>query len=209
MSEPMKNDSVQSFLEQLASAAPAPGGGAAAALSGAMGAALISMVANLTLGKKNYAAVQGQMRGTRDQSERQRKKLMALMAEDEAAFTRVTDAMKMPHDTAELAAAREAAMQEALKAATNVPMEIAQACGAVLKMGLPMAEIANRQLISDDGVAALLAEAGMKSAALNVMINLKHIKDADFVAKTQARLDGLLKLSALREQTYDYVSARL
>ncbi len=210
MSPQMTGLPVTDFLDELASSAPAPGGGAVAALAGALGAALVSMVGNLTLGKKDYVGVQDQVTALLAQSESLRGRLAALIEEDYAAFIRLSAAMKLPRATDEEKAARTEAVQTALKGATEVPQQIAEACAAAMKLCRPMAEIGNKNAVSDAGVAVLMAEAGLRAAALNVLINLGTIKDMEFVARERARLDDLLRGSAaLRDEVYAYVVSRL
>ncbi len=210
MSPQMTGKPVTEFLDELASSAPAPGGGAVAALAGALGAALVSMVGNLTLGKKDYVGVQDQVNDLLAQSERLRGRLASLIEEDYAAYMRLSAAMKLPRATDEEKAARAEAVQAALKGATDTPQQIAETCAAAMKLCRPMAEIGNKNAVSDAGVAVLMAEAGLRSAALNVLINLGTIKDADFVARERARLDKLLEGSAaLRDEVDDYVVSRL
>ena len=163
---------VTNFLDELASNAPAPGGGSVASLSGALGAALVSMVCNLTLGKKKYADVQNEIEILVDQSEALRLKLADLLEADVQAYTGVSTAYKMPKGSPAETAARSEAIQEALEAATVVPMEVAAACCQVLDLCTPAAEKGNVNAVSDAGVAALMAEAGLRSAALNVIINI-------------------------------------
>jgi len=206
----MTDRPVTAFLDVLASSAPAPGGGAVAALAGALGSALVSMVANLTLGKAGYEGVQGRVGELLGQSEGLRRRLAALIADDYDAFMRLSGAMKMPRSSDAEKAARTAALQAALKGASEVPLQIAEACAAAMQLCRPMAEIGNKNAVSDAGVAVLLAEAGLRSAALNVLINHGLIKDAEFVAAQRARLDGLLAGSGVRrDEVYDYVVSRL
>jgi formiminotetrahydrofolate cyclodeaminase len=201
---------VTSFLDELASNAPAPGGGSVAALSGALGAALISMVCNLTLGKKGYEEVQDEISGLLARSEALRKELADLLEADVAAYTAYSQASKMPRDTEEQKASRAEAMQAALKNATMVPMGIAEAAVKVIDLCMPTAEKGNKWAVSDAGVAVLMAEAALRSAALNVLINLGTIKDQEFVAEKRAYLDGLLAgKGVVRDQIYDYVVGRL
>ena len=201
---------VTNFLDELASNAPAPGGGSVAALSGALGAALVSMVCNLTLGKKGYEEAQGDIEGLLAQSEALRKQMADLLEADVAAYTAYSQTAKMPRDTEEQKAARTEAMQAALKNATMVPMRIAEAAVKVMDLCMPAAEKGNKWAVSDAGVAVLMAEAALRSAALNVLINLGTIKDADFVAEKRAYLAGLLAGKGLmRDQIYDYVASKL
>jgi methenyltetrahydrofolate cyclohydrolase len=204
------NKTVAEFLDALSSSAPAPGGGSVAALSGAMGAALVSMVCNLTLGKKKYAAVQDDIQMLVDQAEALRHELTGLLQADVEAFTVVSLAYKMPRDTPEEKTARSAAIQEALKQATMPPIRVAETCVKVLDLCTPAAEKGNRQAVSDAGVAALMAEAGLRSAALNVLINLNAIKDEAFCQKWGDRLEALLKdKPAMKDQIYDLVVQKL
>lgn len=181
-----------------------------AALSGALGAALISMVCNLTVGKKKYAAVQDDVRAILEQSEALRHELVDLLEADVAAYTRVSEAMKMPRDTEEKKAARAEAMDRALKNATDVPLQVAEACVKIIDLCQPAAEKGNVNAVSDAGVAVLMAEAGLRSAALNVLINLGWIKDEAFVIENQASLDALLEgKAALKDELYDLVVEKL
>jgi formiminotetrahydrofolate cyclodeaminase len=198
------------FLDELASNAPAPGGGSVASLSGALGAALVSMVCNLTLGKKGYEDVQGDIKDLVARSEALRQELAGLLEADVAAYTAYSQTAKMPRDTDEQKAERTKAMQAALKNATEVPMHIAEAAVKVMDLCMPAAEKGNRWAVSDAGVAVLMAEAALRSAALNVLINLGSIKDQDFVAEKRVTLDNLLLgKSVMRDQIYDYVISKL
>jgi formiminotetrahydrofolate cyclodeaminase len=206
----LSDKTLRVFLDELASSAPAPGGGSAAAVLGSMGAALVSMVCNLTVGKKKYADVQGDIEAILEQSEGLRLKLLDLMEADVEVYTGVSEAFKMPRGTDEEKATRTAAIQEALKAATLVPLDVAQACVDALALCTPAAEKGNVNAVSDAGVAALAAEAGLRSAALNVLINLGLIKDQGFVDEQQAKLDSLLKdKPALKEEVYALVVSKL
>jgi formiminotetrahydrofolate cyclodeaminase len=210
MSENLTEQTLVEFLDALSSSAPAPGGGSVSALSGALGAALVSMVCNLTLGKKKYADVQQDITALVEQSEALRGELTALLQADVEAYTGVSIAYRMPKETDEQKAARSAAIQEALKKATVVPMQIAETCGRVLDLCTPAAEKGNVYAVSDAGVAALMAEAGLRSAALNVIININAIKDQDFANEMREKLDGLLEnKSELKDQIYDLVVEKL
>ncbi|MBN1135388.1 MAG: cyclodeaminase/cyclohydrolase family protein [Anaerolineae bacterium] len=201
---------VTSFLDDLASSLPAPGGGSVAALSGALGAALISMVCNLTLGKKGYEGVQADIEALLTQSEALRHEMVDLLEADVAAYTAYSQAAKMPRDTDEQKAVRTAAMQDALKNATMPPLHIAEAAVKIMDLCMPAAEKGNKWAVSDAGVAVLMAEAALRAAALNVLINLGTIKDQDFVAEKRAHLDGLLAgKGVMRDEIYDYVASKL
>jgi formiminotetrahydrofolate cyclodeaminase len=210
MTERLIDKPVSQFLTELASSAPAPGGGSVAALSGALGAALVSMVCNLTVGKKKYADVEKDIKALLENSERLRHKLADLLQADVQAYTAVSQAMKMPRATDEEKVARAKVMQQALKKATDVPLQIAEACVEVIALCQPAAEKGNKNAVSDAGVAILLAEAGLRSAALNILINLGWIEDQSFTAEKQRQLDALLAgKPAVRDQVYDYVVEKL
>jgi len=206
----LTNKPVNEFLGELASASPAPGGGSVAALSGALGAALVSMVCNLTIGRKKYAAVEAEMRGILAQSEALREQLTQLLEADVAAFTQVSEAMKLPRDTEEQKATRTAQLQTALKHATAVPMRIAEACVKVIDLCKPVAEMGNANAVSDAGVAVLAAESGLRAAALNVMINLAWLDDEAFVTEQDQKLRQLLENKAgIKEDVYELVASKL
>ena len=210
MTDKLTQAQVTTFLDDLASSKPAPGGGSVAGLTGALAAALLSMVGNLTIGKKKYEAVQEDITDMVGKSEKLRKDLTDLIEADIAAYTELNQTMKMPRETDEQKAARDKAMDTALKAATNVPLRIAEACAAVMNLCGPFAAKGNTNAISDVGVAVLLAEAGLRSAALNVLINLGYLKDDAFIKQAHEALDGLLENKPkLRDDIYEYVVNKL
>ncbi len=206
----IKDKSLESFLDALASKASTPGGGSAAAIMGAMGAALVSMVCNLTVGKKNYLEVEAEMQGVLSRTEGLRERLTDMVRADVAVFDRVMGAYGMPKDTEAQQTARSAAIQEALKAATEVPLNCARACAEVIALCRPVAEKGNRNVISDAGVGVLAAYAALRSAALNVYINTGAIKDRDFVEARLAELGRIMEgTEAETEAVYETVKARL
>lgn len=179
---------LDAFLEDLSSGAPVPGGGSVAALSVALGAALLVMVANLTLGRKRYQAVQEQVDGLKVRAEAVRARARRLAQDDEAAYQVVSVAMKMPRDTEEAAELRTLRVQEALKGAAFPPLETLRAASETLDLALELARVGNRSAISDVGSAALMAVAGYRAAALNVEINLVSIQDEAWVRATRERM---------------------
>ena len=183
---------VESYLNKLASADPEPGGGSAAALAGALGAALVSMVTNLTLGKEKFAAVQDDVAELKKKSETLRAELEELVTLDALAYREVAAAMKMPKDTDERKEQRRQVMQVALKGAAEVPLKVAEAAVEVARLSLPAAEKGNPNAVSDAGVAVLLADAAAHSAALNARINLVWIEDEDVKRGTWARIEAIL-----------------
>ena len=184
----IKEKQIQLFLDELASKAPTPGGGSAAAILGAMGAALVSMVCNLTIGKEKYAGVEEELKSVLDQAEKLRSRLTDMIQADVQVFDRVMASYGMPKGSDDEKAARSAEIQEALKAATDVPLECAIASAEVIKLSLAVAEKGNLNVISDAGVAVLAGYAALKSAALNVSINIGGIRDAAFVEDRRAQL---------------------
>ena len=188
----IKDDSIQKFLDELAGSSSTPGGGSAAALMGAAGAALVSMVCNLTIGKKNYADVEPEMRDVLRQSESLRHRLTGMINDDVAAFNQVMAAYDLPKNNEEEKARRAAAIQRTLMQATQVPLNCAQACSEVMQLAKRAAEKGNVNVVSDAGVAVLAACAGLKSAALNVYVNTAAIKDEAFNEHKLAELDNVL-----------------
>lgn len=206
----IKDMSIQTFLDELASKASTPGGGGAAAVSGAMGAALISMVAHFTIGKKGYEDVGSQSQEILAAAEVLRMKLTDAIADDVRVFNRVMASYGMPKETDEQKAARSAEIQEALKEATDVPLECARLCYEVIKLSQPIAEIGNKNVISDAGVAVLAGYAGLRSAALNVYINIGGIKDKEFADDRQQQLEAMLSdMESLKEDIYNIVKDKL
>lgn len=204
------NSSIQTFLDDLASERPTPGGGGAAAVSGAIGAALVSMVANLTIGKKNYEAVWQDLEAVNAKAEALRVELIRAIDEDVVAFNAVMGAYGLPRATDDEKAKRAAAIQAALKDATLAPLRAVKACFEVIRLSAAAAEKGNLNVISDAGVAVLSANAGLRSAALNVFINAKAIKDRDFAEKQIAEVNALLAQAAeTTEAVYQIVRSKI
>ncbi len=185
---------VNDFLAELASASPTPGGGSVAALSGALGASLCSMVCNLTIGKKKYVEVEEDLKRVLKETERLRLELTRLIDEDAAAFDKVMVAMKLPKETDDEKAARKAAIQDSLVDAASVPLAVMDKCVEVVELSVAVAEKGNVNAVSDAGVAALNARAGAHAARLNVLINLGGIRaerHAVFVEKARIALNKM------------------
>jgi formiminotetrahydrofolate cyclodeaminase len=201
---------VTQFLDELASSAATPGGGSGAAIMGALGAALVSMVCNLTIGKKNYAEVEPEMRSVLHDAEALRQRLADMVAEDIAAFNGLMAAYGLPKLSDEDKAARGAAIQHALRAATEAPLACARACAEVIKLSMRAAEVGNRNVISDAGVGALAAQAALRSAALNVDINVPSLQDQAFAKACRDEMDALLASAVpLSEQAIALVKSKL
>jgi methenyltetrahydrofolate cyclohydrolase len=187
---------VAQFLDDLASAEPTPGGGSAAAVVGATAAALVSMVCNVTLGKKGQEAVESEMKAVRDLSERLRARLTAMAAADIAAFDGLMAAYRLPKASETEKQSRAAAIQDNLRAATETPLECARACAEVIALSRRAGQSGYSGVISDAGVAALSANAALRSAALNVFINVPALKDRDFAAQATSEIERLLEIYA-------------
>ncbi len=181
------------FLDELASSSPAPGGGSVAALSGALGAALSSMVCNLTRGKQGYETAQAEIAEKLDKSEELRIGLTELIDKDTEAFNEVMNAIKMPKETEDQKEQRRKALQLAFKHAAEVPLETARKCIQVLEIARIVAEKGNKNSISDAAVSALMAQTGVQAAVLNVRINLSSIKDTKYVQQVSTELQELLQ----------------
>lgn len=181
------------FLDELASNSPAPGGGSVAALSGALGAALSSMVCNLTRGKQGYENVQAEIKEILEKSERLRKDLTELIDKDTDAFNEVIKTLQMPKETESQKELRRQALQTAFKQAAEVPLETARKCTQLLDIARIAAEKGNKSSISDAAVSALMAQTGVQAAMLNVRINLSSIKDTDYVQQVSNELHDLLQ----------------
>ncbi|MEE9395069.1 MAG: cyclodeaminase/cyclohydrolase family protein [Planctomycetota bacterium] len=191
MSDDLANPLLDEFLRDLASGAPTPGGGAVAGLCGALGAALTSMVANLTIGKKKYAAVENEFKERLAPLETARYKLRQLMDDDARVFAAYMAAWKLPKGDDDAKAARKEAIRLATLDASEVPLRTLEACRDLLPAIRFAAESGNQNAVSDAGIAALLVTCGAKAAAMNVKINLAGLKGCDY-AKTKDRLDELM-----------------
>jgi formiminotetrahydrofolate cyclodeaminase len=206
----IKDQPIQRFLDELASQSPTPGGGSAAAIMGAMGAALVSMVCNLTVGRKQYAAVEDEMQAMLGQAEALRARLTGLVQADIAAFKQVMGAYGLPKDTEEQREARSQAIQAALKAATDVPLECAKVAAEILRLSKAAAEQGNRNVVSDAGAAASAGYAALRCSALNVYVNVGSIKDPGFVASRLEELNRVLAgMDELEQEVFQLVKGKL
>ncbi len=179
------------FLEDLASASPTPGGGSAAAYAAAMGAALVAMMARLTLGKKKYADVEEEMQAILAQAESLRAALTRAVEEDAAAFEAVMAAFKLPKGTDEEKKARAQAIQEATLRAARVPLETARRAVEVMALAERAASLGNVNAVTDAASGAAMARAALTAASYNVRVNLSALKDEAAVAEMRAALTDL------------------
>ena len=193
---------VDKFLETLASSAPTPGGGGAAALCGALAIALGNMVGNLTLGKKKYAAVQEDIAALNTKAEALRADFVALIDADAEAFAPLSKAYGIPKDDPE----RAEVMETALLKAVQPPMEIMRKCVKALEVISEYAAKGSALAISDAGCAAALARAAADAAALNVRINTKSMTDHKVANHLNVEANSLvMHCNLVAEEIYDTV----
>ncbi len=201
---------IRAFLDELASDSPAPGGGSVAALGASLGSALVSMVANLTIGKEKYRESWQMMEDIVNKSETLRFKFVDLMNRDTESFNSFMTAMKMPKATDEEKAVRKKAMGEASKLATEVPLLTLEACVELTELAYLAAKNGNTNTISDAGSAALLGEAAGRAAAYNVKINLPGVTDGSFADDFRVRMEeALLQLKNNVEKTTGVLDSAL
>jgi methenyltetrahydrofolate cyclohydrolase len=181
---------VKDFISTLAADSPAPGGGSVSALAGALSAALCAMVARLTLGKEKYRGAWEEMERLRDEADSLSSRLMDLVEEDSAAYTKVMAAFQIPK---EQQSAREDAVQSAFKEAASVPMETLRVTAELLDLVKSALNQGNPNCLTDAGVAAQLMRAAANGAAYNVRINLAGIKDPDFRSRLSTETSRLLE----------------
>jgi len=196
-----RSESLEKYIDDLAARLPAPGGGSAVALVGALGMALLSMVSNFTLGKENYKGSEREIEEILKRSEVLRGKLTRLIDEDIRVYSRVSKAYRLPRTTERGKELRAREIEQACKEALTVPLEVVHHCSEGLGLARRLVEIGNVRLVSDVGVAAALLEAALKGAEINVEINLGAIKDKDFVEEKRKVVGSLVKGSLeIREE---------
>jgi len=201
---------IAGFLDALASEAPAPGGGAAAALSGALAAACAEMVARFTAGRPKFAAVEPIMQGAIADLEAARHVLLALMEADATAFAAVSAAYKLPKGSDEERAARESAVQAALRLAMEPPLEVMRCACDVLTIAEMLAGAGNPTVASDAACAALLGEAAVRAGAVNVLANVSLLRDEAAAGEARQAVAQLEeRAGALRERTMAAFHMRL
>jgi methenyltetrahydrofolate cyclohydrolase len=205
LDSPLKN-----YLDDLAAKLPAPGGGSAAALASALGAALNSMVLNFTAGNEKFKAVEKEAGNFLARSEEIRNELTGLVQKDVDAYSKVGTAYKMPRNGDSEKQARSAAIQSALKEAVQIPRRIMELSFAVTQLCRDILPVGNLNLISDIAVAAVLAEAGMEAGFVNVEINLASITDLKFNDHLRSGIEPLIREgSEIKKQVWNEVFRRI
>jgi methenyltetrahydrofolate cyclohydrolase len=204
------SEPLQVYLDDAASKKPAPGGGSVSGCVGALGAALVGMVCNLTRGREKFADVETEIVALVEASETARARLERLLQDDTTAYSGVITAYGMPKDTPEEQEARSAAVQSGLIVAADVPLEICRVAVEVCRLAKVAAGIGNPQAVTDAGIGAILGEAAVVGAALNVQINLGSIKDEAYVAAAAAEIKALQEeAAALRAETHAITLAKI
>ena len=197
-------ESCRKFVEVLASDAPAPGGGGAAALVGAVGTALGNMMASLTLGKKKYADVQNEIIAVKAKCDALQTELLNQVEADEVNFLPLARAYAIPKDDPD----REKIMAEATVVACATPLRIMELCGEAIECIAVVAEKGSRLAVSDAGCGAVMCKAAMQAASLNVFTNTKGMKDRSVAEELNRRANDLLeKYCPMADRVFETVRA--
>lgn len=196
----LKNLGLEPFLDQLASSEPVPGGGSVAALSSALASALGAMVANLTVGKKNYEEVSDKMQLIAEKMNTQKTHFVNMIDKDANSFDSVMKAFKLPKETDDEKAARAQAIQEGMKYAATVPYEVAEVTHLLFEDLKELVVYGNKNAQTDALVATMMARTAILSALYNVKINLESIKDETFVSEMQLKVSQLEILAQEKEK---------
>jgi len=182
---------ISELLEKTASSDPVPGGGSIAALGAAVSASLAEMVANLTVGKKGYEAVEKEMRAVAEKMRPLREKLLKDMDRDADAYNEVFSSFKLPKNSEEEKQKRQKAIQNGLKTAATVPLGVAEDALRILKLARTVIAKGNKNAVTDGAVAVMMARTAVLSALYNVKINLGSIKDQAFVDEMREKVNRL------------------
>ena len=188
---------VAEFLEELARGSPSPGGGSASALAGALGAALVAMVAALTLGKERYKNVEDELKEVSRKAASLKDRMMCLVDEDSQAFDALLAALRFPQDSAEAKGKRGVEVQRATRRAAEVPLEVARHSIKIVELAEVVIQKGNVNAISDGGVAALLGEAAFRGGVYNVKINLSSLTDETYKKAVEQELGALEEQMAI------------
>ena len=206
----MYKKSCEEFIEELASSAPVPGGGGASAFVGAVGVALGNMVANLTIGKKKYADVEEELIALREKAYVLQKELLLLVEKDAKVFEPLAAAYKLPKETEEEKAYKEKVMEEVLREAAFVPMQIMEKICEAILLHKEFAAKGSVLAISDAGVGATFCKAALEGASLNVFINTKSMKDREYAEELNKKTEDMLSTYVpMAEEIFMSVKERL
>lgn len=198
------------FLDRLCSNSPAPGGGSASALTGATAASLSGMLAALTVNKKGYEQVKPEMEEILSKAESLKEELLDLLQKDTEAFDDASKAFKLPKETEDEKKRREKAVEEGLKKASEVPLNIMEKSLEVARIAKRVLKKGNEMAISDGAISALFAEAAAIGAMINVRINFSWMKDKEYVAETEKKLGVILEeIRQIKEEAVTYTLEKL
>lgn len=204
------NNTCREFVEVLATKAPVPGGGGASALAGAIGTALGNMVGSLTVGKKKYADVEADIIELQKKADALQEDLLDLVEKDAEVFEPLSKAYGMPKDTAEQQAEKDRVMEECLRNACSVPLDIMRKCCEAIDIMEGFAEKGSKLALSDAGVGAILCRSALMGASLNVFINTSSMKDRAYAAETEEEANTMLeKYTVKAEDIFNDVKERL
>ena len=204
------DDPMKVYFEDAASGDETPGGGSISGAGGALAASMMSMVCNFTVGKKKYADVEDEVKAMLDDATAKVQGMLELMVADTEGFEVIAKAYGMPKETDEEKTARSKAIQDGCKVALAAPEKIFDGCLEILSTLKRLVDIGNKNLISDVGVSAIMARASAESAAMNVKINLKFIKDEEFNAVKHEKIDkGLKEADELEKEVKEKVWAAI
>ncbi|MCK5093804.1 MAG: cyclodeaminase/cyclohydrolase family protein [Spirochaetes bacterium] len=198
------------FLDRLCSNSPAPGGGSASALTGATAASLSGMLAALTVNKKGYEQVKPEMEEILSKAESLKEELLDLLQKDTEAFNDASKAFKLPKGTEDEKKRREKAVEEGLKKASEVPLNIMEKSLEVARLAKRVLKKGNEMAISDGAISALFAEAAAIGAMINVRINFSWMKDKEYIAETENKLGVILEeIRQIKEEAVTYTLEKL
>jgi formiminotetrahydrofolate cyclodeaminase len=205
----VRDQTVETWLEALASSAPAPAGGAAAALSAAIGAALIEMACNLTIGRPRYAQHEAEMRAALAEATTLRRRALRLAADDVRAFDAVAEAYKLPRETEAQRQSRTEQIQRALVGATVVPLNTAALAGDVIQLARRIVDGANVNVLADLAAGVVAARAALETALIAVEANLAAINDPSRGKELSERMTGVSALAAEAERTVRDIRSKI
>ncbi len=201
---------IREYIEKLASKEPVPGGGGASAVCGALGAALASMVCNLTIGKKKFAEYEGELTAILNDAQRLSAELLHLSDEDARVFEPLAKAYSLPKNTPEEIEHRDKVMEQVLLEAAEVPLNIMRVIAEVIKLHHRLKDISSMLAISDVGCGIIMAKSALYAASLNVFINTKAMKNKETAEKLNAETDALLReYSSMADEAFEFVNNKL
>ena len=206
----LKDLALEQLLQEISSKSPTPSGGTVAGLVAALSSALISMVCNLTIGKKSYQQYEDEIKKILENSEKLKLEFILLAEKDIESFDEVMSVYSLPHESEEDKDNRKLAVEEATKKAAMVPMDMLRRCELISELSLSVALKGNENSINDAGVAAILANAAAQAASLNILINLSTISDEDFIGKLKTEQAKVLnRIKNFSDETMQIVNSKL